>query len=88
MLLSQPQALVTAVTEKLLMYSLGRGLEYFDAPAVRKIVRDSAAANFSIQSLVAGIVKSTPFQMRKTEAGSTVAARDQAARDQKVQPLQ
>ncbi len=74
MLLSDPESIVTAVTEKLLMYSLGRGLESYDAPAVRKIVRGAAASNYSMQALVVGIVKSMPFQMRKTEAGNVLAA--------------
>jgi len=74
MLLSQPEALVTAVTEKLLMYGLGRGLEYYDAPAIRKIAREAAASNYGIQSLVVGIVKSTPFQMRRVEPGTAVAS--------------
>jgi hypothetical protein len=74
MLLSQPDALVTAVTEKLLMYGLGRGLEYYDAPSIRKIVREAAASNYGMQSLIIGIVKSTPFQMRRVEAGNIVAS--------------
>jgi hypothetical protein len=74
MLLSQPDAIVTAVTEKLLLYGLGRGIDYYDAPAIRKIVRDAAASNYGIQSLVVGIVKSTPFQMRRVEAGNIVAS--------------
>jgi len=67
-LLSQPDSVVTAFTEKLLIYSLGRGIEYYDAPAVRKIVRDSASSNYRFQSLILGITKSTPFQMRKTQS--------------------
>ena len=74
MLLSQPDAIVTAVTEKLLLYGLGRGIEYYDAPAIRKVVREAAASNYSIQSLVVGIVKSTPFQMRKVEPGNALAS--------------
>jgi hypothetical protein len=50
------------MTEKLLTYALGRGLEYYDMPAVRKIVHDSKDYRFS--ALVAGIVKSTPFEMK------------------------
>jgi len=74
MLLSQPDALVTAVTEKLMLYGLGRGLEYYDAPAIRKIVREAAASHYGMQSLIVGIVKSTPFQMRRVETGNTVAS--------------
>ena len=53
---------VRNVTEKLLTYALGRGVEYQDMPLVRKIVRDSAATNYRFSSLVMGIVKSEPFQ--------------------------
>jgi hypothetical protein len=56
------------VTEKLLTYSLGRGMEYQDMPMVRTIVRDSAGSKYKFSSIVLGIVKSAPFQMNtKTE---------------------
>lgn len=54
------------VTEKLLMYALGRGLEYYDRPAVRAIVRQAARDNYRLSSLISAIVTSTPFQMRST----------------------
>ena len=54
---------VRVVTEKLLTYALGRGVEYQDMPLVRSIVRDSAASKYRFSSLVLGIVKSAPFQM-------------------------
>jgi hypothetical protein len=63
-LLSHPEVFVGTLTEKLLTYALGRGVEYYDAPTVRAIVRDSRAQHFRISSLILGIVKSTPFQMR------------------------
>ena len=53
------------VTEKLLTYALGRGLEFYDMPVVRGIVRDAARNDYEFSSLITGIVKSTPFQMRK-----------------------
>jgi hypothetical protein len=53
-------------TEKLLTYALGRGLEYYDAPAIRKILRDAAPAGYRWSSLIMGVVKSTPFQMRRS----------------------
>jgi hypothetical protein len=56
------------VTDKLLMYALGRGIEYFDAPTVRAIVRDAATDDYRFSSLVLGIVNSPPFQMRKSES--------------------
>jgi hypothetical protein len=56
---------VRTATEKLMTYGLGRGLEYYDAPAVRAISRDAAKDNYRMSSLIIGVVKSTPFQMRK-----------------------
>ena len=53
-----------AVTEKLLTYALGRGLEYYDQPAVRQILRDAAADNYRWSSVVLAVAKSAPFQMR------------------------
>ena len=64
----QKTQFMKAVTEKLLTYSLGRGLEYYDAPAVRGIVRNAAANDYQWSSLILEIVKSAPFQMRR--AGS------------------
>jgi hypothetical protein len=51
------------VTEKMLIYALGRGTEYPDMPLVRSIVRDAAGTNYRFSSIVLGIVKSAPFQM-------------------------
>jgi hypothetical protein len=65
-LVTHSDQFVTAATEKLLIYALGRGLDYYDAPAVRKVVRD-AAPDYRWSSLLLGIVKSTPFQMRRSE---------------------
>jgi hypothetical protein len=64
-LLSKREQFVETVTEKLLTYALGRGIEYYDMPAVRKIVRDGASGGYKWSSIVLGIVRSTPFQMRK-----------------------
>src|SRR5262245_58337922 len=63
-LLSRPEIFVGALAEKLLTYGLGRGVEYYDAPAIRAIVRDSRAQDYRVSSLVLGLVKSAPFQMR------------------------
>jgi hypothetical protein len=63
-LLSRPDVFVGTVTEKLLIYALGRGLEPIDMPVVRGIVRNAAAQNYAMQSIILGIVRSTPFQMR------------------------
>jgi mono/diheme cytochrome c family protein len=60
-----PDQLVQTITEKLMMYALGRSVEHYDMPAVRKIVRDAAREDRRFASIVLGIVKSTPFQMSK-----------------------
>jgi hypothetical protein len=66
-LLKRPELFVGTLTEKLLTFALGRGVEPFDAPAVRKIIRDARAKNDRFSSLISGIAASTPFQMRKSE---------------------
>jgi Protein of unknown function (DUF1585)/Protein of unknown function (DUF1588) len=55
---------VRMFTEKLMTYAVGRGVEYYDMPVIRSIVRDAARDNNSFSSLVVGVVKSAPFQMR------------------------
>jgi hypothetical protein len=52
------------MTEKLLTYALGRGLESHDIPVVRSIVKDASRSDYRFQSIVLGIVNSTPFRMR------------------------
>src|SRR5438876_4368647 len=64
-LLKRPDIFVSTLTEKLLTYALGRGVETYDAPAVRKIVRDAQANNYRFSSIILGIANSTPFTMRK-----------------------
>jgi hypothetical protein len=64
-LLRRPDQFVQTVTEKLMTYGLGRSVEYYDMPAVRQIVRDASRDNYRFSSIVMGIVKSAPFQMRK-----------------------
>jgi hypothetical protein len=66
-LLAHPEQFVTTVTEKLMTYAMGRGVEYYDQPAIRKILRDSAPNQYRWSSVVMGIVNSTPFQMRRVE---------------------
>jgi mono/diheme cytochrome c family protein len=63
-LLRQPDVFVSTMTEKLLTYALGRGLDDHDMPAIRRIVRDSARNSYRFSSIVLGIVESVPFQMR------------------------
>ena len=65
-LLSRREEFVGVVAEKLLTYALGRGLEYYDQPAVRKIIME-AAPDYHWSSMILGIVKSPPFQMRRSQ---------------------
>ena len=64
-LLRRPELFVGTVAEKLLIYASGRGLEYYDAPAVRAILRDAARDDYRFSSLIVGVVQSAPFRMRK-----------------------
>ena len=65
-LLQAPDQFVHTVTEKLLTYALGRGVEHFDAPTIRAVVRDAERDGWRFESIVSGIVNSTPFQMRRS----------------------
>jgi hypothetical protein len=73
-LLKRPEQFVQTMTEKLMTYALGRHLEYYDMPTVRQIVRDAARDNYRFSSIVLGIVKSAPFQMRTAPALDSVKA--------------
>ena len=64
-LLKHQDAFVFTLTEKLMIYALGRGLEAYDMPVVREIVRDASRQDYRFGALLTGIVKSVPFQMRK-----------------------
>ena len=66
-LLNRPEIFVSTLTEKLMTYSLGRGTEFYDEPAVRRIVRDAGAADYRFSSIIVGIVNSTPFEMRRSK---------------------
>jgi len=66
-LLSRPDVLAGVFTEKLLTYALGRGVEYYDAPAVRKVVRTAGANDYKFSSFILGIVNSVPFEMRSPQ---------------------
>ncbi|HYK57819.1 MAG TPA: DUF1592 domain-containing protein [Bryobacteraceae bacterium] len=69
-LLNRPEAFVGTMTEKLLMYGVGRETKYYDMPVVRSVMRDSARDRYRFSELILGIVKSAPFQMRVKEAPS------------------
>ncbi|HEY7337156.1 MAG TPA: DUF1592 domain-containing protein [Bryobacteraceae bacterium] len=67
-LLNRPEAFVGTMTEKLLMYGVGRETKYYDMPVVRAVMRGAAGSRYRFSDLVLGIVKSEPFQMRVKEA--------------------
>jgi hypothetical protein len=75
-LLARPELFAATLTENLMTFALGRGVEYYDAPAVRKIVRDAEMDDYRFSSLLLGIVKSVPFQMRRTENEQVVGTRE------------
>ena len=73
-LLDQSDAFVVNLTGKLLTYALGRDLGHHDMPAVRKIVRDAAPGRYSLASLVLGVARSYPFQLRRSAAPQAASA--------------
>ena len=76
-LLSHPEEFVLTIAERLLMYATGRNVQYFDQPAIRLIENESAHSNYTFESLILGVVKSAPFQMREAQ---TVQNRNVAQR--------
>jgi hypothetical protein len=72
-LLAHPDLFARTVTEKLMTYALGRGVEHYDAPAIRKIVRDAGSQGYRWSAIVTGIVRSVPFEMRRA-AGPVTSA--------------
>lgn len=77
-IMKHPEQFVRTLTEKMLTYGLGRGLEYYDMPTVRGIARDASRNDYKFSSIVLGIVKSTPFQMRRVQDAPVRAAADAA----------
>jgi hypothetical protein len=73
--LSRPEMFGTTVTEKLLTYALGRGVEYYDQPVIRSILREAAPNNYRWSSVILGIVKSAPFEMRTSQEKTAAVAR-------------
>jgi len=87
--LARPELFVGTLTENLMTFALGRGVEYYDAPAVRKIVRNAEKDGYRFSSLILGIVRSAPFQMRRAEtspAPATARAFPPASRSSVLQP--
>jgi hypothetical protein len=78
-LLQRPDQFVQTITEKLMTYALGRGVEYQDMPTVRGIVRDAAKDNYRFKAIVEGIVKSPQFQMQMIpQSGATPPVKEAA----------
>ncbi len=67
-LLSQQEQFARTISEKLLMYALGRGIEHYDMPQVRNIIRQAVDDDYRWSSLILGIVTSAPFQMRRSDS--------------------
>ena len=70
LLTSQPELFAATVVEKLMTYALGRGVEHYDAPVVRAVVREAADEGYRWSALISGIVSSSPFQMRMSATES------------------
>jgi cytochrome c5 len=73
-ILRQPEMFVRTLTDKLMTYGLGRGVEHKDKPLVRGVARDAAAQNYRFSSIVLGIVKSPAFQMKKAQTDAVMTA--------------
>jgi hypothetical protein len=78
-IVGRPEMFVGTMTEKLLIYAVGRGLDSYDMPTVRRIVRDAGRDHYRFSSIVRGIVHSTPFQMRVRPVGENVGPVQQTA---------
>jgi hypothetical protein len=74
-ILSRPAAFATTLTERIMTYALGRGVEPSDMPVIRQIVKKSAQRNYSLQSIISGIVESAAFQMRTRLEAEPTATR-------------
>ena len=66
--LKRPDLFVSTLTGKLMTYALGRGIEYYDAPAVRAITRGAESSDYRFSSLILQIVNSTPFRQRRSQS--------------------
>jgi hypothetical protein len=77
-LLAEPSQFVQTLTEKLMIYALGRSVEYYDMPAVRRIVREAARENYRFSAILAGIAQSEPFRFSTTPAADDGSVTAQA----------
>ena len=73
-MLDRPERFAHTVTEKLMTYALGRRVEYYDQPVIRRIVREAAEQDYRWSAIVLGIVQSEPFRMSRVNAGSPIAS--------------
>jgi hypothetical protein len=73
-LVRRPDRFVTTVTEKLLTFALGRGVESYDQPAIRRIVKDAEANGYRLSTIVAGVAKSYPFLNRRVDGAAALEA--------------
>ncbi|HXH24341.1 MAG TPA: DUF1592 domain-containing protein [Vicinamibacterales bacterium] len=73
-ILRRPEMFVRTLTEKLMTYGIGRGMEHRDRPVIRAIAREAAREGYRFSSIVLGIVKSAPFQMKKAQAEGMLTA--------------
>ena len=73
-LLTHPEEFISTITEKLMMYGIGRNMQFYDRPAIRAIIRQAAPSNYTFASLVQGVVRSAPFQMRETSPATAAKA--------------
>ena len=75
MLTAHPEVFLSVFTQKLMTYALGRGVEYYDMPTIRAILRDASKDDYKFSSILMGVIKSAPFQMKVKKApGNVVAA--------------
>jgi hypothetical protein len=79
MVLHDPSRFASAVTEKLMMYAIGRNVQYFDAASVRHIVHQAAANDYKFSDLVLGVTQSVPFQTRRVAVKKDAVKKDEIA---------
>ena len=73
-MLDRPDQFAHTVTEKLMTYALGRRVEYYDQPVIRRIVREAAELDYRWSAIVLGIVRSEPFRMSRANEETPLAA--------------
>jgi len=70
-MLKRPVPMLRSFTQNLMAYAVGRRMEYYDTPAIRRVVADAQSGNYKMQDLIWGVVKSDPFRMKKAQVAST-----------------